>query len=829
MNSDIKNAILEGRLMLLLGAGASFGSKTRAGQDIPLGDELARIIAEKSGFEYTNEKLPQVYSACSEILGQEMNNLFDNYFNFCKPSPEYMVLSKYIFRRIYTLNIDDALDKALSLNSKQNVYVKRRNDKVSPPDQLFKNLDLVKLNGDIKNQSEGYIFSPQEYGNASAFSPLWYNELGGDFYNFKFLFIGTGLNEPLFFHQIERYKGKTSSSEQRSYLITPSVTEINKRSLLQSNIEHIAGTLKSFTDWLQKEIPIPVSSNDILKSSRPEYNVSILDNESKYLEIFRNVLPVSRSSLQILKERDSGNPIRNFYKGFKPTWRDILDNVPAELNNLWVILNEIIDIIRNNKCINLYCIFGSAGSGKTTLLKQLALKISDKNIPTYFIDNINANIKDLIIELENKNNSRYIIFVERIADSAQILGEIFNENRISKGLIVGSESKNIWTYRGKEYFSTYETKDISQITRSDANKILEKISIYGNWTRLEKFTQKERVDEIIKKSRKQLLIGLMESTLGEGYNQIIKEDYEKIPSESHRALLVLSGIASYQRTDAHESTLTRALQELKLDANVYQLIKQMDGILFYKNGFVEARHYAYIERIFSKFLDSDYLFNLISAYISAFTVYDYPIVTNVIKSEAAIYKSLVNAKNIKKLLKNEKEKVLNLYNKFEKKLEHEGLYLMQYGIALRDFSEYPQAYEKLKIANEAYPNSPQIEHAFAQMKLIMALECNDEIEAFVLFKEAEEILLRLDGGKVKIIDGYPIVALSEGHLNIVLKYHGDIEARKIASYYFDKINKLYNNDVSKDKRIENTSQMLFKYATTGIKDKGLEYKYSTNE
>lgn len=114
---------------------------------------------------------------------------------------------------------------------------------------------------------------------------------------------------------------------------------------------------------------------------------------------------------------------------------------------------------------------------------------------------------------------------------------------------------------------------------------------------------------------------------------------------------------------------------------------------------------------------------------------------------------------------------------------------MQYGIALRDFGMYPEAYEKLKTANEAYPNSPQIEHAFAQLKIIIALQSESSTEAFRLFGEAEEILSRLDGGKVKVIDGYPLVALSEGHIAIARKFLSEVEAKKLAAYYHDKIKK----------------------------------------
>ncbi|ELY2667868.1 hypothetical protein SMC08_003586 [Cronobacter sakazakii] len=393
-----------------------------------------------------------------------------------------------------------------------------------------------------------------------------------------------------------------------------------------------------------------------------------------------------------------------------------------------------------------------------------------------------------------------------------------------KGIFIGTESKHIWSYRAKEYFEStrYKTKDISLINRSDAKKILAKIKQYGNWTRLEKLTNTERIRELVTNSRKQLLIGLMETTLGEGFSQIIKRDFQNIPTESHKALLALSGIASYQRTNAHEVTLTRALLYLNLNANVNELVKQMDGILFYKNGNIETRHYAYTEKIFEQFLDTQYIRSILEAYITSFTVYAYPIVKHVVKSEAAIYKSLVNAKNLRKLLRGDKEKILSLYNQFEKTLENEGLYLMQYGIALRDFGMYPEAYEKLKTANEAYPNSPQIEHAFAQLKIIIALQSDSSTEAFKLFREAEDILSRLDGGKVKIIDGYPLVALSEGHIAIARKFLNEEEARRLAAYYHDKIRKMYNNDYSGDTRIEETSEMLFKYATTGILIKGLE-------
>ena len=43
MHSLIKNSFEKGRLIIFLGAGASYTSKTQKGERIPLGEELAQI------------------------------------------------------------------------------------------------------------------------------------------------------------------------------------------------------------------------------------------------------------------------------------------------------------------------------------------------------------------------------------------------------------------------------------------------------------------------------------------------------------------------------------------------------------------------------------------------------------------------------------------------------------------------------------------------------------------------------------------------------------------------------------------------------------------
>lgn len=811
MNENLKSAIEEGRVMLLLGAGCSLSSKNNSKKNVISSYDLAKKIASDARFEYAGEPLPKVYSAVKNVLGDRLLDILETEFRNCTPSKEYSRLASYTFARIYTLNIDDALENALRRNSSQNLYIRGIKDKIKMRDQLYKNLDYIKLNGDVNNLKSGLIFSPQEYGRGDSF---WYEELASDFHNYIFVFIGTQLDEPLFYHHIERFKSKNSSENQRSYCITPSASAIEKATLMSSNIEHINGTLEEFTDWLDKEFEKPNTPNSTLIKSRPEYNFSGDENQKEYIELFNDVTPVSRSLLHLRYPKENAL-VREFYKGYKPTWRDILDSVPAKLKITEYVFE---DINKNVKDLNfrIYCIFGSAGSGKSTLLKQTALSLSDEGYPVYYVNSLNIDLKKIVKELNEKIESRFFIMIENIADMAIQLSEITESSNNNKAIFICTESSNFWNHRGAEYFKKEHiiSTDISHIDEADASRILEKLKKYATWTAIEQIRPKDRVKTLINKSRKQLLIGLMELTSGLGYKDIIQREYESINSKDQKLLLILSGLATFQRVSAHESTLTRALSELDCEANIYELCNKMRGILSYRNGNIETRHFTYVNTIFENFIENETLHEIICAYINSFCVYDYPLMRNISKSEGIIYKSLVNYKFLKKFFHNNDEYILSIYKKFEKKLENEGLYLLQFGLALRGFDKQEEAFEKINFAKEAYSDSPQIDHALATQFIILALRSKTERAALSYFESAESILNRLEGAEIRINDGYPIVTLSEGHIEILCKFNNVALAREKAGEYYNRIDKKFKG-APINKRLEDTKASLFKFYTTG--------------
>ncbi|HBW9327462.1 TPA: cold-shock protein, partial [Klebsiella pneumoniae] len=228
-----------------------------------------------------------------------------------------MELLKFPFPRIYTFNIDDAFERSAYQQNKFKFNVRRRNSIIEDFDMLYSSIDLIKLNGDINQPDDGFIFSQAEYGEGSASEPRWYTELARDFHRFTFLFIGTKLKEPLFQHQVEKFKSRTYEQNSKSYLLTPSLSSAQQGKFLGSNIDYIQGTLNDFVKWLRIEFPNHISADEILKRTRPEMN--LVSSQGIINPTFERVTAVSRALLSLIDDDNSISDIKSFYKGFKPT------------------------------------------------------------------------------------------------------------------------------------------------------------------------------------------------------------------------------------------------------------------------------------------------------------------------------------------------------------------------------------------------------------------------------------------------------------------------------------------------------------------------------
>lgn len=820
MNGEIAAALKRGDLILFLGAGASLGSLTAGGKDILDSSSLSRNLAEVFSVDYQGESLRETYNALLNIVGknrlhEELESLFKN----TSPSHELNTIATYPWPRIYTLNIDDTMDVALQRNSPQEVNIVGYYDRIRPLDTIYQKVELVKLAGDVKQLDRGVVFSPQDYGFLASNLPRWYDELATDFFSYKFLFIGTKLDEPLFHHAIEKYTKLFGDSGHISYLLTPSITEIQKNNLARAKIQHVPGRLSDFSTWLRTEFPKGLHTDEIMLTRRPELRTLLLETEESTKAILLDSLEfvdvVSRQTLR----NDSAPPInsgsiRNFYRGFKPTWTDVLDGVPAQLASADKLLNRINEAIQDGPPI-VVC-YGPAGSGKSTLLRQVSLTLSEQTTDSvYFLREIPRDVLFLVQTLEKLNPKKYFLFTDNLDQIINDLEYALEHRVLKNGIIVASERQNIWRSRNQKKLSKHAhlTFQLGKIDNEDAPLLLEKIEKFGPWTRLERMSPDERIAEILTNSKRQLLIGLATSTLGMGFNEIIKRDFERIVEDEEKYFMLIVGIATLHRSPMPTRIAIRALIRMGYADDPNKLLSNLSGIMTESPRGYELRHPVYARSMFETSVDPEDILEVVKSILYAFTAIDSPVVKFADKNTAHIFKSILNHRFLNEFLGRSETAILEIYKSFEKPFQNDGLYWQQYGLSLRDFQRHEEALEKFETAVAAYETDHTL-HALAQQYLILAEHVDSEIEARTYMENAIERLRNLR----QIIpdeDTYPIVTLAEGHTKVIKKWKGDSAAREKAKEYANQLQEILKS-APNDRRLEAAWKRLIKYATTGM-------------
>ncbi|WEK52553.1 MAG: SIR2 family protein [Candidatus Kaistia colombiensis] len=812
MLPDIKNAYLNGRLMLLLGAGASYGSRDSDGTGMPMGDGLAKELAALMGWPYGGEALSNVYSAINAIDSARLHTFLRRRLSNTKPSPDLQTIASFPWSRIFTLNIDDCTETALRRAGTQKVEVFARNSPLEEVDPIFRSVQLIKLNGSADRPEDGFIFSPQEYGDGSNRLPLWYRELGQNHSNYAFVFIGSKLNEPLFQHAMAEMRSVVKRAPLRGYVITPSASEIDKHHLNSLNLIHVPGTLTDFAEWLSREMPKRPTGWDLATARRPELrniHKALTDMQKRALN---SVTLVSADSLPRSESANTLGAIREFYRGYKPRWADILDGVPAELSFIKQFSKLVEEGHDSRKCIALV---GPAGSGKSTALMAAALHVSNaSNTPVYFLREAVSDLKDVVVALEQLNTSPFYLFIDKIESMHNEVAELLAGTQTQHICIVASERLNIWNRRVKATVEPVISKtfNVERIRRPDAVRILEKLEKFGPWTRLQPMSPEERIKEIFNKADRQLLIGLMEATTGLGFTQIIDRDFKNVGDDRHKNFLVIVGLASIHRSTLSSHIVGSALSNLSIAEDVNVMARETEGIIVTNSKNYSARHPVYIRELFEKIIETTMIRDCLISVLEAFSDYETPVIKNVGRSDGVVFKSIINHRFVKEMMRNDQEKVLSVYEAFETKFHIDGLYWLQYGLALRDFGEHGRALEKLKTAREAF-DSPQIEHAYAQQLLIIASMSPSWPDAEPLLNEALEALRELNRG-ANVTDTYPIVTLAEGHLSVVLKFFGVESAKVIAQQYANELlvaHKKYPNV-----RLQEAVNNVVTFATTEI-------------
>lgn len=767
------NRIKRGQVVLFLGAGVSVGSTNRKGKSPPMAAELAAELSSESGIPFhADDDLSTVASNAQRRLGEHAywSFLKERYQN-CRPSQSLKVLANYPWRRIYTLNIDDALEVAFrdSIYSYQQ-YVHNSPVFQRPDDHEI--VQIIHLNGSIDRLEAGLIFTSDEYAEQQGKLASWYEEVARDFLSYTFLFVGTKLAEPLFQHHVDRMMRATGQRNGTAYIVCPSFSPNRKAKLEEvQNVFCLEGTASDLVKALEHAIGQSITASQVMSGRNSA--IRLLVEKLGADEVMRfagelEALDVVHPDLMRIVAPDAQPGIRSFYFGSAPTWRDIIDGVPATLSKYETLNHEIS---RGGRVV---LVHGPAGCGKSTGMMSAAFKAAldnpdgivfwfngETSFPSKVIEKI-AAVKDL----------QLFIFVDNVGMHSSDLAVLIPRLR-SKVTFVLADRTNQLPGRGTAYYVEPDVRvSLSNLSEPDIDAILGKLEQFGPWHYLGKLTVPRRRAALSVIAQKQLLVGLREATEGTGYDEIAASEYNQLAEGYASAAYLLIALATMHRVPLSTQTFDIAIAKIIPERAKLPpaRLTGLEGVAFEERGWLRIRHQILADFCVRKIAERDKVIEAIEAIFHALSRFNSPIRKFTNKAETRLFAALTNHDFLWSMFRSERNDILRLFSRSERAFELDALFWLQYSLFEQKCGprQLPSAVNHIRIALSIYPESYQVLHAYANIHFGLAMAEDSASKALMLMEQASKIIEQQIESSTS--EAYAAVALYHGRIAVLKKH-----------------------------------------------------------
>ena len=830
-NADARlltKSVEEGEAVLILGAGASATSTLANGDRVKQAWALSKLLAEKAGLNFADDALWDVIPATigPRLSEAQYHRILQAEYTGVQPSAELQDLFDYTWRRAYTWNIDDSVENIRGA-VQQRRYYNGLVDKVSNQDGL-EYLQFIHLHGDALKPEHGFIFSPAEYNRRLATDRHdWYRQAASDYATFTPLFIGSRLNEPIMAAELDRARPTAEAGLGLAFLVTPDVfSEVQLASFKARNIVVIQATLADFVEWLRstsgkKVTPVDVARrvNAFADELSARFSISPRDVDTAQ-SIIVHTWQETKAEADKLDDLALAKAAQYYLEGAPPTWRLSATNVPVWLtatDDLFRKLKQSTDAKER-----VFVVYGQSGSGKTTASMQALLRIIKDN-PEKRLYELRSDVKSLkaalnLIARMHRDEHVIVYIGDAFIYGDSLLEDVMSVTNGAMTLVTGARAGEWREHIERRIGEISSSFQYQRFVEADFEPLVGRLLQYVPAPRFKRMTPRERVARL-KSSTGQLLIALRETTESDRFTSVITREFETLSDDACRMLALVVGVSTIARTGLTMAAAREAYNRFGFHRSFDNALTALDGIVSVAHGGrLFARHETYVRHIIENVASFNSVVESITAVLWTYTKYDAPIVKNVGRQDALLFKFLLNHNFNAELARrrNDMDGGLEIYSKFEIVFQLDGHYWLQYGQYLVEMGRLEHALNVLNKSIQAYPNNIYASHAYADVQLRVAAERTvyDAITVELIgdaVKALESLHTSFSLGES---DQYPIVTLSERHVGALLRHGQDAQARALASRYFKQVDEMakHNNAAA----LQGARERLAHYLTSGL-------------
>jgi hypothetical protein len=550
-------AMRKGKVSLFLGAGFSVDSVNILNERVPgsrqLVEKLWPLTKSKEPFS-DKDDLKEVFQlALNRASKPELLKLLRDCFDV-KKAPSWMSLvSTFTWRKIFTTNIDNSLDKVFSYGQplQKLVVIDGVMDNLVDRDQSFKELLLVHLHGSLKTPAENLTFGVSQYGDRGNWSSdPWYSDFVHEYIFNPVIFIGSSLNEPLFWKFLEARgpKGRDNTElRSRGFVVCRDFSSSKAELLKEYNLVPINATAEEFFVYLNSILEPRPDLRELIRLGAPNF-IPVIDAEVHGAET--KLVKALGQFFQTFQKISPQPPSQSFRKkmyhqGKHPEWQDLTHNLDAVRAVTADIQNNIMNALKEKR-LEIHLLHGSAGAGKSTVAKRLALNCYSAGATVLFSEEgVYPPIAEmskalefldgpLVFVIDNAQMSfRGTVQLTSLMKAMSKVGSIFLVTRSSHaGNLIDEIEKEIKVH---EY-------SIERLVTSEIDGLIQVLDNNGMLGKLKGKGLEEQRKIFEEKAKKQILVAMREATEGKGFDEIIRNEFIGIVNSDARMLYVLASL-----------------------------------------------------------------------------------------------------------------------------------------------------------------------------------------------------------------------------------------------------------------------------------------------
>lgn len=678
----LKQVISSGQAVLFLGAGFSLGARNPNGPVSSTSTLTEDLLTAAGANAHSGLNLMQASQLARKRLGKPwFLSFLERKFRHTQPQSFHSQILSLQWYRIYTTNVDDLVENHYAKTPGRRLFIRNALDRAHELTDEPNEITLVKLHGDATGQSE-VVFSKDEYARVTVEPNYWLEQFASDYSRRTFVFIGSSIGDLDFWHylHLRATQARYSLADfPLSYIVTPDASDDLVDSLSPLNVRGIPWRGDQFATALV---------NAGLTNTRPAPTATPFSGEFQHLLRYPGEaeLLLSRQFINIkaalTKNGGKRRTRSNFFLGEEPQWDDIREKRDAKRT----VSSAIIEGAKAGKH---QLLEGAAGQGKTTTLMRVAEQLSMEGATCYwFIDSGSPNIDFFTRLLRTLPGGRIYLFIDRFNVYAQEWARLLDGDDMD--LNTGAQATILTTDRRPstfEYSATLQRHNFERRTlgRLDANEIrgvlaaLERESMLGQ---LRGLTPERQFHEFDVRADKQLLVALREATSGKGFDQILRDEFLSLPSETARIAFLTVAVAHMRGRSMPEGIFAAALRRLNrnLDEATRQALE--DALVRPRPGFLATRHPVIAEVVIKTFANRNEVAEVLIAVFNSLAPYVRAVRGRPTRSaEQLIFHALIPSEPLYEILKEDTERV---YDGMKSEYKDDAHFWLHYGsLALR--------------------------------------------------------------------------------------------------------------------------------------------------